>query len=535
MNKQLQFDNDARNSILHGMEILAKAVGSTLGPKGQCVVIDDYFKGSSIEDIAGKPLITKDGVTVAKNIRLKDKFENLGCQLLKEASAKSNDISGDGTTSTVVLAYDMIKRASKLIESGKNPIQIKQAIAPICQDVLERLKQEAIPIQDDDIEKVATISANNDPEIGKLIADAFKEVGKNGILTVEESSSFKTYVDVINGMQFENGYVSPFFATDEIKGNCVLEKPLILLTDRKIQLMKELVPILEHVAKSNRPILIIAQDYDDEVIQNLKLNKVRGVLKVCAVRAPLYGEYRKELLQDLAILTESQVITYESGIELTKTPTTALGSCEKVVITRDNTTIINGSGKSDIINARIAQIEQLEQNLADSLDQDFLKQFYAIRKARLSGGVGVIHVGGTTDLEMKERKDRIEDAVCATKCAIEEGIVPGGGISFAKIGVTSLIWELPGGPSAEESIILDGLWAVFNQIIFNSGINIKDIDIDPENNIGFDANKMKSVDMIKNGIINPAKSDRCALENAFSVLNLYLSTNTLIVNEEIQL
>lgn len=522
MNKELQFGDIARKSILEGMEILAKAVGSTLGPKGQCIVIDNFRDG--------KPLVTKDGVTVARSIELKNKFQNLGVQLLKEASLMSLSKAGDGTTTSVVLAYRMILYAAKLIADGVNPIVIKTEIEDVCNDVMAALKEQAIPIKDEDIAKVATISANNDIEIGNLIAEAFEKIGRDGVITVEESSSFKTYVDVINGMQFENGYVSPHFATDLVKGTCVLENPLVLITDRKIQLMKEIVPLLEIANKGNRSILIIAQDYDDEVIQNLKINKTRGILQVCAVKAPSYGDYRKQVLEDIAILTGAQVITYESGIELSKAPATVLGNSKKVIVTRDDTTIIDGNGKQEVITARVEQIRALENNIPDSLDQDFLKDFYAIRKARLTGGVAVIHVGGTTELEMKERKDRIDDAVCATKAAIEEGIVPGGGVSF--INAHDAVAPLE--PTTIESVVLDSLFAVQDTIISNCGI-------DPvtarENNhssfIGFDANEMDWVDLLERGVINPVKSDRAALENAFSVLNLYLSANCLVVDEEI--
>lgn len=526
-NKEIKFNTDAKKSLLHGMEILASAVGSTLGPKGQCVVLDEYSDG--------KPLVTKDGVTVARNIQLKDKFSNLGVQLLKEASITSVDNVGDGTTSTVVLAYDLCKSVQTLIDKGVNPIVIRDNINEVCKKLINGIKHQAIPIKDGDIQKIATISANNDPEIGSLIAEAFNKIGKDGVITVEESASFKTTIDVIMGMQFDRGYESPFFATDQIKGICNFENPYIFLTDRKIQLTKEIIPILEIAAKKNKPILIIAQDYDDEVIQNLKINNMRGILKVCAVKTPSYGEYRKAILEDLGILTGAKVITYESGIELHKVTEDALGKSEKVTVTRDNTIIANGAGNIDAINARINQIKQLANNLPDSYDQEFLKTFYAERIAKLSGGICVIHVGGTTDLEMKERKDRVEDAVCATKAAIEEGIVPGGGVSFIKsalfaAGESNIFSDTF---TESEQIMLLSMWSVLNQICINCGLNTAP-ELDFKNNIGFDANKMESVNMLEAGIINPAKVDRTALENAFSVLNLYLSANCLVVNEQIE-
>lgn len=518
MNKELQFNKDARSSMLTGMEVLAKAVGSTLGPKGKCVIIDDA--------IDGKPLITKDGVTVAKSIQLKDKFQNLGVQLLREASTRSWELSGDGTTSSVVIAYAMIKEAQKLIESGYSPIQIRNGVKDIANAAIEALKESAIPVTDDDLEKIATISANNDSEIGKLIADTFKQIGRNGVVTVEESPSIKTYIDIINGMQFDRGMESLYFATDPIKGICTLENCYILLTDHKVQLMRDLVPILEVAAKNSRPILIIAQDYDDEVIQNLKLNKLRNILQVCAVKCPSYGDYRKEILDDLAILTGAKVISYESGIELPKVTEDMLGNCKKVVVTKENTTLIEGAGKQEIINERVQQIKNQLETLSDTVDRDFLKEFYATRIAKLTGGVARVYVGGTTELEMREKKDRIDDAVCATKAAIEEGYVPGGGMSFVSIV------SCCDNPSSEiNSIILIGLYAVLNQILTSCGRTLIEVE---DVTKGFDANKEEWVDMIEAGIINPVKSDRLAFENALSVLNLYLSTSTLIVNEEIQ-
>lgn len=518
-NKELQFDRDARSSMLKGMEILAKAVGSTLGPKGKCVVIDDA--------IDGKPLITKDGVTVAKSIQLKDKFQNLGVQLLREASTRSWELSGDGTTTATIIAYAMIQNAQELIKEGYSPIEIRNGVKDIAKLALESLRESAIPVTDDDLVKIATISANNDSEIGTLIADTFKQIGRNGVVTVEESPSIKTYTEIINGMQFERGFESPYFATDPIKGICTLENCYILLTDRKIQLMREIVPILEIAARTSNPILLIAQDYDDEVIQNLKLNKLRNILQVCAVKTPLYGDYRKEVLDDLAILTGATVVSYESGIELHKVTEDMLGRCKKVTVTKETTTLIEGAGSQELIDKRVEQIKNQAEEISADLDREFLKDFYAQRIAKLAGGIARIYVGGTTELEMRERKDRFDDAVCATKAAIEEGYVPGGGMSFINI-----INCCDNASSKFNSIVLVGLCAVLNQIVNSCGVdNISEAVISGK---GFDANKEEWVDMIEAGIINPVKSDRLALENALSVLNLYLSTSTLIVNEDIQ-
>lgn len=461
--------------MLNGMKVLAKAVGSTLGPKGQCVVLDDYADD--------KPLITKDGVTVARNIQLKDKFENLGVQLLKEASIRTVEGIGDGTTSTVVLGYEMVKLADQLITQGYNPIQIKNEIQKIYENVNQALKDQALPNTDESLEMVARVSSNNDAEVGELIAETFRKVGKDGVITVEESSSVRTYTDIINGMQFDRGYESPHFATDLIKGICELDKPYILLTDRKIQLMKELIPLLEIANKNNRSILIIATDYDNEVIQNLKINKQRGILQVCAIKAPSYGDYRAKLLEDLAILTGGQVITYESGIDLQKCDERVFGSCTKATISRDTTTLIGGNGDKELINVRCQQIKEELANLPDTLDRSFLEEFNALRIARLSGGVSVIHVGGTTELEMKEKKDRIDDAVCAVKAAVEEGIVPGGGVSFIQAR-KKVLKALGRAPSDAEKIILDSLFAVEDRIMLNSGINpddVKSLHVSDEN------------------------------------------------------
>lgn len=518
-NKELQFNKHARNSLLDGMAILADAVGSTLGPKGRCVVIDDYNDD--------KPLITKDGVTVARSIQLKDKFKNLGVQLLREASTKTVEMAGDGTTTSVVLAYELIKYANELLEDGWNPVVLKNALKPLCEIAIKSIKEQAIPIKEEDIEKIATISSNNDPEIGKLIAEAFQKIGKDGVITVQESPSIWTYTEVITGMQFERGMESEFFATDPIRQICELESAYVFITDQKIQLMKDIVPVLEVAAKNRKPILLIAQDYDDEVIQNLKLNVMRGIIKCCAVKAPSYANYRKFILEDLAILTGATVVTYESGIELPKVTEQMLGKCGKFITTKETTTIIDGKGEKDLINARADQIREQIKNIADVMDADFLKDFHAQRLARLTGGICSIYVGGTTELEMKERKDRIDDAVCATKAAIEEGIVPGGGVSFIN-AYKQLKEEIF---DTNAFIVLGGLFAVRDQILFNAGVD----DISDENLYnGFDAQKMEWCDdMIANGIINPAKSDRLALENAISVLNLYLSSSCLITNEEV--
>jgi chaperonin GroEL len=516
-NKELCFDDEARNAILNGMEILANAVGSTLGPKGQCVIIDDY--------IDEKPLITKDGVTVARNIQLKNKFQNLGVQLLREASIRSVEMVGDGTTTSVVLAYNLINMVDNY--SNDNPIILKNKLKPYFEAIIQNIKDQAISVKDEDIEKIATISANNDPEIGKLIADAFQKIGKDGVITVQESPSIWTYPEIITGMQFDRGMESDFFATDPIKQICELSDAYVFITDHKIQLMRDIVPILEIAARNHKPILLIAQDYDDEVIQNLKINVMRGIVKVCAVKAPSYGDYRKLILEDLAVLTGATVVTYESGVELPKVTENFLGKCKRFVVTKESTTIIEGMGSKELIRERAEQIREQLKQVSDTLDADFLKEFHSQRLAKLTGGICSIYVGGTTELEMKERKDRIEDAVCATKSAIEEGYVAGGGVSFVNA------YHSLDKNNIEKEIhyILSAICSVERKIMENAGVSEF---TKHEPNIGYDANKMEWVNMIDAGIINPAKSDRLALENAISVLNLYLSSSCLIVNEQIE-
>lgn len=422
----------------------------------------------------------------------------------------------------------MIKAAEKLIDHGVNPIILKNKLKPYFDEIIESLKNQSTPIEDQDIEKIATISSNNDSEIGGLIAEAFRKIGRDGVITVQESPSIWTYTEVITGMQFDRGMESEFFATDPIKQICELEDVYIFITDHKVQLMRDIVPILEVAAKKHKPILLIAQDYDDEVIQNLKINVMRGIIKVCAIKTPSYGDYRKYILEDLGILTGATVVTYESGIELPKVTEKMLGHCKKITVTKESTTIIEGAGDKNLIKQRADQIKEQLKNISDTLDANFLKEFHAQRLAKLTGGVCSIYVGGTTDLEMKEKKDRIDDAVCATKAAIEEGYVAGGGVSFIKALLPQMSKDLPD----EISNILIALTSVQKQILKNCGIEESKLSTDPE--IGFDANKMEWVNMIDAGIINPAKSDRLALENAISVFNLYLSSSTLIVNEEIQ-
>ena len=521
-NKELKFDLEAKEAIKKGIDILGNAVKATLGPKGQCVVIADYHDK--------KPHVTKDGVTVAKNIQLKDKYANAGACLIREASLKMLSTCGDSTSTSTVLAQEMVQNAIEKIEEGHNPAILKKGVEKAAKVIVENIKNAARPIKEGDIEAIATISANNDPEIGKLVADTFNKITYDGVIVVEESSSINTSVDVIQGMQFERGYLANHFVTDDVKNQCILENPYILITEQKINMMRELVPILEKVVIENRPILIIAEDYDSEVIENLKMNKLQGIVKVCPVKAPSFGQYRKEVLDDIAILTGGTNLTYESGLYVPSIDIDMLGRCDKVIVTKDYTTIVGGKTSKEAIEHRVQYLKnRLNEVKASDANNEFMTEFLSVRISKLVGGIATIHVGGTTELEMKERKDRVDDAVAATKAAMEEGVVAGGGITLLK-PVT-----LPTGPG--EEIIYQSIGSVFEAIVENAGLDPYELynKIDPVNNIGFDANTEQIVNMFDAGILNPAKAERLAFENAISVVNLFLSTNCVIVDEPEQM
>ena len=525
MAKELKFDSSAKGSLLKGMSILAKAVGSTLGPKGQCVILDDYNNGL--------PHVTKDGVTVAKNIFLEDKYENVGATLLRQAALNTVRSVGDATTTSTVLAFSMVEQAYAKYKSGiKNISDLKRGIK-IAEDFVNKtINASSIPINESDISKIATISANGDSEIGELVASAFKKIGLDGIITVEESANNQTTIDIINGMQFERGFVSHWFITDRNKSESVLENCLILVTDQKVQLTREIIPAAEYAAKNNKPLLIIAQDYDDEVIQNMRLNHIQGNIKCCLVKAPSFGDYRKGILEDIAILTGAKLATYDNGIELSKVTGDMLGLCGKVVVTKDTTTLLHGNGTVDIIKARVLELKGLLSKLQDS--EETLQKYYKERIARLVGGIGVIKVGATSELEMREKKDRIDDAVCATKAALEEGIVPGGGLTFMKAFLDMPKSELEGEQQGIDIVNL-ALTSIFDTIVTNAGFDPKEIgkNVFPKDNISWDANSEKYVDFLKSGIINPTKADRLAFENAISVLNMFISTNCVVIEKDI--
>jgi len=525
MNKELKFDVSAKKALISGMSRLAKAVGSTLGPKGQCVILDAYSNGL--------PHVTKDGVTVAKNISVDDKFENVGITLLRQAALNTVDSVGDATTTSTVLAFKMVENAfSTYLQGIRNLSSLKKGISIASNFVKDIIEKASIPIKKEDITKIASISANNDSEIGELVADVFDKVGLDGVITVEESPNNHTTVDVTKGMQFERGYVSHWFITDREKGECVLEKPLILITDEKIELTKEILPIAEHCVRNKRSLLIIAQDFDDEVIQNMRVNHLQGILKSCLVKAPSFGDFRKLILEDLGILTGAKVATYDNGIDVSKIDETMLGSCEKVVVNKDFTTILGGAGNKELIDQRVEMIKTFIANLQDS--ETTLLDFHKKRVARLVGGVGVIKVGGTSELDMRERKDRIDDAVCATKAALEEGIVPGGGLTFLKAFLSMPEDE---NPAIQQGIdvVKDALTSVFDTIVQNAGSDPQEIgkQVFPDKNISWDANTEEYKDFLEGNIINPTKADKLAFENAVSVLNMFVSTNCIIIEKDV--
>lgn len=528
LNKEIKFYNDARKKMLEGINLLADAVKVTLGPKGRSVIITEPNE---------IPHVTKDGVTVAKSIKLADEFANAGAQLIKEAAVRTVNLVGDSTTTSTVLAQAFINALYKEIEAGANPIKLKKGFNRAIQQVIEYIKANARELRDDDIKYVASISANNDEKIGELIADAFKKVGRDGVITVEESSNSETTCNVVMGMQFDRGYEAPHFVTNEEKGECILENPYIFITDHKIQLTRDLLNILEPLARDGKSLLIIAQDYDSEVIENLKLNKLQGTLKVCAIKCPSMGEYRKEVLQDIAIVTDGTYLSYDSGLEVSDCSMDMLGRAKRVIVTKETTTIIDGEGAQSLVDSRVKEIQHKLTEIKDSqMDGEFYRDFLKRRIAMLVGGVARIKVGGKTEIEMKETKDRIDDAVAATYAAIEEGIIAGGGLDFYKCGIemfSNSEWFASMDEQKGYDVVINTLDVILATIIENAGFNKTDIINDSNliNNcwIGFDANSEKFVDMYEAGIINPAKADRLAIEHAASITDLFLTTDCIIV------
>ncbi len=524
MAKQIFFDIEARNKMKKGVDTLANAVKVTLGPKGRNVVIEKKF---------GAPSVTKDGVTVAKEIELEDPIENMGAQMVKEVASKTADIAGDGTTTATVLAQGIISEGLKMVAAGSNPMDLKRGIDKAVAKIVDNLKSQSQAVGNDNskIQQVATISANNDAEIGKLIAEAMKKVGKEGVITVEEARGTETGIEVVEGMQFDRGYISPYFVTNSEKMEAELENPYILIYDKKISNMKDILHILEKVAQGGRPLLIIAEDLEGEALATLVVNKLRGTLKVAAVKAPGFGDRRKEMLQDIAILTKGIVISEEQGYKLENADLSYLGVASTVTIDKDNTTLVGGKGKKDDINARINQIKaQIEVTTSD-YDKEKLQE----RLAKLSGGVAVLNVGAATEMEMKEKKDRVDDALHATRAAVEEGIVPGGGVAF--IRAIESLEKLKGSNEDETTgvqIVKRALEEPLRQIVANAGIEgsiVVQKVREGKADYGFNARTEEYENLLKAGVIDPTKVTRIALENAASIAGMLLTTECVVADK----
>jgi len=523
MPKQLKFDEEARASLLKGVNILAAAVKATLGPKGRNVVIDKKF---------GSPTITKDGVTVAKEIELKDPYEDMGAQMLKEVASKTSDIAGDGTTTATVLAQAIFREGLRNVTAGANPMGLKRGIEQAVEAVTEELKKLSKSTKDKkEIAQVATIASNNDKTIGSLIAEAMEKVGKDGVITVEESKSSDTVLDVVEGMQFDRGYLSPYFVTDAERMEVVLEDALVLIHEKKISVMKDMLPLLEQVARSGKPFLIIAEDVEGEALATLVVNKLRGTLHTSAVKAPGFGDRRKAMLEDIAILTGGKAITEDLGIKLENIKLEDLGKAKKIVVDKDNTTIVEGAGKSSTIEGRIKQIRaQIEETTSD-YDREKLQE----RLAKLAGGVAVIKVGAATETAMKEKKARVEDALNATRAAVEEGIVPGGGVALLRCSkAVDSLKKLEGDEKVGAMIVKRALEEPIRQIVENAGLEgsviVEKVKAETVPTRGYDAESMEYVDMLQAGIIDPAKVERVALQNAASIASLLLTTEALITD-----
>jgi chaperonin GroEL len=519
--KEVRFSVDARDKMLRGVDILANAVRVTLGPKGRNVVLDKSF---------GAPRITKDGVTVAKEIELEDKFENMGAQMVREVASKTSDIAGDGTTTATVLAAAIVKEGSKAVAAGMNPMDLKRGIDLAVETVVEELKKNSKKVtSNEEIAQVGTISANGDQEIGRFLAEAMKRVGNEGVITVEEAKSLETELDVVEGMQFDRGYISPYFITNADKMRVEMEDPYILINEKKLSALNELLPLLEAVVQTGKPLLIVAEDVEGEALATLVVNKLRGGLKVAAVKAPGFGDRRKAMLQDIAVLTGGQAISEDLGIKLENVTLAMLGKAKKVMIDKENTTVVNGGGKKADIEARIAQIKaQIEETTSD-YDREKLQE----RLAKLAGGVAVIRVGGATEVEVKERKDRVDDAMHATRAAVEEGILPGGGVALLR--ATEALKKVRTHNEDQKhgvDIVRKALSAPARQIAINAGedgsVIVGKILEKDQYTFGFDAQGGEYVDMVKKGIIDPTKVVRQALQGASSVAGLLITTEAMV-------
>lgn len=523
MAKDIKFDVEARDSIKRGVDALANAVKVTLGPKGRNVIISKSF---------GAPQVTKDGVTVAKEIELEDGLENMGAQMVKEVASKTNDLAGDGTTTATVLAQAIVKEGLKNVAAGANPMDLKRGIDAAVAAITKDLEKQSTKVGNstEKIKQVAAISSNNDIQIGDLIAQAFEKVGKEGVITVEEAKGTETYVDVVEGMQFDRGYLSPYFVTDSEKMLTVLESPMILLYDKKISSMKDLLPVLEPVAQQGKSLLIIAEDVDGEALATLVVNKLRGSLKIAAVKAPGFGDRRKAMLEDIAILTGGTVISEERGFTLENATAEMLGSAETVTIDKDNTTIVNGAGKKSDIQTRVGQIKAQIDTTTSDYDKEKLQE----RLAKLAGGVAVLYVGAASEVEMKEKKDRVDDALHATRAAVEEGIVVGGGVALVR--ARAVLEKLTTNTMDEATgiqIVAKAIESPLRTIVENAGgegsVVVNKV-LEGKKNFGYDAKNDEYVDMLKQGIIDPKKVTRIALENAASVAGMILTTECALVD-----
>lgn len=525
MAKEIKFNTPAREELKKGVDALADAVKVTLGPKGRNVIIEKKF---------GAPHITKDGVTVAREIELEDSFQNMGAQLVKEVASKTGDQAGDGTTTATVLAQAIVNVGLKNVAAGANPMDLKRGIDKAVSKVVEGVKAQSEEVGDDfeKIENVARISANNDEEIGRLIAEAMQKVKKEGVITVEEAKGTETTVEVVEGMQFDRGYISPYFVTNSEKMECEMDSPYILLYDKKISNLKDLLPVLESVAQSGRPLLIIAEDVDNEALATLVVNRLRGSLKICAVKAPGFGDHRKEMLEDIAILTGGTVISEVKGMQLAQASVADLGTAEKVTVNKDNTVIVNGSGSKEAIAQRVGQIKSQIETTTSNYDKEKLQE----RLAKLAGGVAVLYIGAPSEVEMKEKKDRVDDALSATRAAIAEGIVPGGGVAY--IRTLPALDQLKGDNDDENTgiqIIRRAIEEPFRQIVENAGVEgavILQKVKDGSGDFGYNARTGEFENFLKSGVIDPAKVTRVALENAASIAGMFLTTECVIADKK---
>ena len=524
MAKEIKFDIEARDLLKNGVDKLANAVKVTLGPKGRNVVIEKKF---------GAPQITKDGVTVAKEVELEDHFENTGAQLVKSVASKTGDDAGDGTTTATILAQAIVNEGLKNVTAGANPMDLKRGIDKAVNVVVDYIRETAEQVDDnyDKIEQVAAVSANNDPEIGKLLADAMRKVSKDGVITIEESKSRETSIGIVEGMQFDRGYLSGYFVTDTDKMEAVMENPYILIYDKKISNLKDFLPILQPAAESGRPLLVIAEDVDSEALTTLVVNRLRGGLKICAVKAPGFGDRRKAMLEDIAVLTGGLVISEEKGLKLEQATLEMMGTCDKVVVSKDNTTIVNGAGDKQNIADRVAQIKNEIANTTSSYDKEKLQE----RLAKLSGGVAVLYVGANSEVEMKEKKDRVDDALCATRAALEEGVVAGGSTTYSR--ALDALKGLKGDNADEQTginIVERAIEEPLRQIVINAGgegaVVVQKVR-EGKGDFGYNARTDAFEDMRKAGIIDPAKVARVALENAASIAGMFLTTECLIVDK----